>query len=242
MDESGDTGATKRAPPYIAFQTFKTLLALFKEHGVPGRIDRTVLTRFSGGVGSQVKSALRFLDLIDDGDVPKPGLDKLANALGTDDWGGALSELLGRAYAPVFQLNLQTASPGQFNETFRRAYPAKDETFRKCVTFFINAIKEVGIPISPYILKGTKTRSAPTKRANGGASKPAAKKGGDTAEKNKPADTSNEQSSSTINVTPEQALLDLLDPDTMDDNEQKAVFTLLLYLKKSAPKKTGAGA
>ena len=31
--------------------------------------------------------------------------------------------------------------------------------------------------------------------------------------------------------SPEQTLLDILDPETMDDNQQEAVWTLLKYLK-----------
>ena len=46
--------------------TFKTFIEDLHEHGVPSRIDRSVLTRFSGIVGTQLMHALRFLSLVED--------------------------------------------------------------------------------------------------------------------------------------------------------------------------------
>lgn len=164
-EQNGQEGDGGHTPPYTSFQSIKTLLSAFKANGIPGRIDRTVLTNFSGAVGGQILTALRFLNLIDEAGQPLPELRILVNAYGTDDWTAKLQRLLRMAYAPVFSLNLETASPGQFNEQFRKAFPAKDETLRKCITFFLNAAREAEIPISPYILKNKKPRSgSPARR------------------------------------------------------------------------------
>ena len=53
-------------PPYTSYRTFKTFIEDLHEHGVPSRVDRSVLTRFSGVVGTQLMHALRFLGLIED--------------------------------------------------------------------------------------------------------------------------------------------------------------------------------
>ncbi len=136
-----------------------------KEHGAaPSRIDRSVLTSFSGAVGGQVLTMLKFLGLTDDVGHPTDELGKLIKAYDTDAWPAALSEVLRRAYAPLFKLNLETASPNQFNEHFRKSYPAADEVSRKSMTFFLNAMREAGIKISPYIMKGKKPRSVTAKR------------------------------------------------------------------------------
>ena len=55
-----------RTAPYTSYRTFNTFIEDLREHGVPSRIDRSVLPRFSGVVGGQLMHALRFLGLIDD--------------------------------------------------------------------------------------------------------------------------------------------------------------------------------
>ena len=57
-------------PPYTSYRTFKTFIEDLHEHGVPSRIDRSVLTRFSGIVGTQLMHALRFLGLVEDDGRP----------------------------------------------------------------------------------------------------------------------------------------------------------------------------
>ena len=55
-----------RTPPYTSYRTFKTFIQDLHEHGVPSRIDRSVLTHFSGVVGTQLMHALRFLGLVEE--------------------------------------------------------------------------------------------------------------------------------------------------------------------------------
>ena len=54
MDAAAATIETRqiRTPPYVSFVTFKTCVADLKEHGIPNKIDRSVLTRFSGVTGT----------------------------------------------------------------------------------------------------------------------------------------------------------------------------------------------
>src|SRR5687767_15335518 len=41
--------------------------------------------------------------------------------------------------------------------SFRTSYPAADgDTLRKCMTFFLNAVRDANIPISTYIMKNKK--------------------------------------------------------------------------------------
>src|SRR5229473_5969390 len=150
--------------PYTAFASVKTALSQFKEHGAPSRVDRTVLPTFSGAVGGQVVTALRFLKLIDNGNNSRPELDQLVAAVGADEWPKALREVLGEAYTALLQMNLETASPSQFTEAFRREYPATEDVSRKQMTFFLNAAREAEIKISPYILRNKKPRTNGVKR------------------------------------------------------------------------------
>ena len=77
-------------PPYTSYRTFKTFIEDLHEHGVPSRIDRSVLTRFSGVVGTQLMHALRFLGLIEDDGRPTERL----KATGESARAGQLAETL----------------------------------------------------------------------------------------------------------------------------------------------------
>jgi hypothetical protein len=149
-------------PDAIAKTTsIKTLISDLHEHDVPTRIDRSVLRRFSGIVGTQLLTALRFLHLIDDQSHPTPRLNELAAAYGTPEWGSKMISILQDEYAPMFGLDLGNATALHFNETFRKAFPAKDSVLQKSVAFFLGAAKDSGIVISDRVLHGRKPRAAP---------------------------------------------------------------------------------
>ena len=152
-----------RTPPYTSYRTFKTFIEDLRERGVPSRIDRSVLTRLSGVVGTQLMHALRFLGLIEDDGGPTQALRELVNAHGAGHWPETLLELLRRRYAPMFAIDLETATPSHFNQAFRKAFPAADAVVQKCVTFFLYAANDAGVKISGRVMKGRKPRS-PTPR------------------------------------------------------------------------------
>lgn len=235
-DEAAET--RQLAPPYTAFQSLKNLFGTLKENGLPGRVDRSLLNNFSGQVASQILTALRFLTLIDSLGHPTNYLQRLINAHGTDAWPSELEKVIRLAYAPLLELNLATASPAQFNDAFRRAYPVEGDTFRKCVTFFLNAAREAEIPISSYIMQNKKPRVASSVRRKiakpNGSLKGTATPPPPDAPPPPPPPTPPE-----VKAKPaDQVLLEILDPSSMTTDEQQAVFTLLLYLKKQ-PQQNG---
>ena len=154
-----DRARSSGTPPYTSYRTFKTFIEDLHEHGVPSRIDRSVLTRFSGVVGAQLMHALRFLGLIEEDGRPTPHLRELMKAHGGAHWTEKLLELLRQEYAPIFAIDLETATPSQFNGAFRKAFPAADAVVQKCVTFFLYAANDAGVKISGRVLKGRKPRS-----------------------------------------------------------------------------------
>ena len=121
-------------------------------HGVlPQRIDRSVLNRFSGGVGNQLMTALRFLGLVDADDRPTDSLRSLVDAFGSDEqWQAALQAVIREAYVPVVAVGLESATPAQFVEAFR-TYPGTEEVRRKSEVFFLNAAKDAGLPLTKRI-------------------------------------------------------------------------------------------
>ena len=213
-----------RTPPYTSYRTFRTFTEDLREHGVPSRVDRSVLTRFSGVVGTQLMHALRFLGLIEDQGRPTQRLKELVNAHGEGHWSEKLLELLRQEYAPMFAINLETATPSHFNETFRKAFPAADAVVQKCVTFFLYAANDAGVKISGRVLKGRKPRSPTPRRKHASAHPPT--KEFEAGPSSPPPDASRSEGKK-----PSEILLMHLDPNEMDDEQQAAVWTLLKYFK-----------
>ena len=215
-------------PPYTSYRTFKTFIEDLHEHGVPSRIDRSVLTRFSGVVGTQLMHALRFLGLIEDDGRPTQRLKELMKAHGAGHWPEKFLELLRQEYAPMFAIDLETATPSHFNEAFRKAFPAADAVVQKCVTFFLYAANDAGVKISGRVLKGRKPRSLTPRR------KPARPAFAHPPIREFEAAPPQPQARLRPRIEgkkPSEILLTHLDPNEMDDEQQAAVWTLLKYFK-----------
>jgi hypothetical protein len=147
-------------PPYVPYPSFKTLIGELREHGVPSRIDRSVLRRFSGIIGSQLLTTLRFLKLIDDQSHPTPRLTELVAGSNTPEWGARMLSVLQEEYAPLFSLDLGNATASHFDETFRKSFPGSaDSVSQKSIVFFLGAAKDSGIVISDRVMNGRKLRT-----------------------------------------------------------------------------------
>ena len=218
-----ENAKTVRTPPYTSYRTFKTFIEDLREHGVPSRVDRSVLTRFSGVVGMQLTHALRFLGLIEDEGRPTPRLRQLVSAENAERWREALLDLLRREYAPMFAIDLESATPSHFHDTFRKAFPAADAVVQKCVTFFLYAANDAGLTISGRVLKGRKPRR-PAPRRKFVAPPPA--QAFEVAPPSSPP-----EGSRIDGKKPSEILLMLLEPQAMDDAQQAAVWTLLKYFR-----------
>lgn len=206
-----------RIPPYVSYKTFKTFLDDLNVHGVPNRIDRSVLMRFSGTVGTQLLSALRWLRLIGLNDEPTDDLRNLANAHGSNDWQTTLTAVVADRYAFVMNLDLARITPGQLSEVFRKNFTSKEDVLRKCEAFFLHAVQDAGIEINARILKRTRQQRAASPRRR--------------ARTQEPKDTEPEETPAEV-ATPYENLIEILDPSKMDDQEQQAVWTLIRYLRK----------
>jgi Family of unknown function (DUF5343) len=214
-------------PPYTSYRTFKTFIEDLHEQGVPSRVDRSVLTRFSGVVGTQLMHALRFLGLIEDDGRPTQRLKELVSAHGSERWRERLLERLREEYAPIFAIDLETATPSHFSGAFRKAFPAADAVVQKCVTFFLYAANDAGVKISGRVLKGRKPRSSTPPRRR--LSEPR------FAYSPKQPETAPSEPQIALpgveGKKPSEFLLKHLDPNEMDDEQQAAVWTLLKYFK-----------
>jgi hypothetical protein len=148
----------KRSPPYVSYRSFLTLLEDL-QRGLPSRLDRSYWgDKFSGSTGTQLMSALRFLNLIDSNGLPTSQLKDLASSRGTHR-----SEILRKISQESFSFLMsnsfesEKATYAQLEEVFNDVYQVDRDVARKCIKFFIEIANDAGIPLSPYITKKTKT-------------------------------------------------------------------------------------
>jgi hypothetical protein len=137
-------------PPYIGWAAWNRLTRAMKTF-IPPRLDRSFFDSlgFSGTQYSQAIRAFLFLNLMDETRKPTEKLRQLVMA--TDEERKAiLKSIVEEAYKPFFD------KPGPRNATlgdlksFVRSKGAKG-VVNKCVTFFLSAAKETGIPLSPQL-------------------------------------------------------------------------------------------
>jgi hypothetical protein len=224
MTQTNGSDGGKRPIPYVSYATWETFISDLRENGIPSRIDRSVLKRFAGGTASQLLTSLKAMGLMTENNVPTPELRRLVEAHATEKWKDEISDLTCRVFEPITEMDLTTATPSQFAETFRASFGGGDEVQRKGAAFFFNAAKVAGIEVGARILAN--------KRPNSGPRKPRA---------SKRVKAKDEAAHATPPPPPPPAavpsagelhhqLIDILEPK-MTKEQQDAVWTIVLYLK-----------
>ena len=149
----------KSLPPYVSYRTFRNFIDGL-HLGMPSRIDRSYWgNMYSGSTGTQLMTALRFLGLIDTKGIPTAQLKQLVLAKGAQR-----TDILRRIAHSAFyflseeSLDPQVATYAQLEEAFRNTYQLTGEVGRKCIKFYISLQSDAGIPLSPFILKRSRTR------------------------------------------------------------------------------------
>jgi len=148
----------KSLPPYVSYRTFLSFINGLQE-GMPSRIDRSYWgERYSGSTGTQLMTALRFLGLIDSSGVPTARLRQLVSTTGTQRH-EVLKQIARGAFYFITErsLNPEVATYAQLEEAFSSTYQMTGDVARKCIKFFISLLSDAGIPLSPYIMKRSKT-------------------------------------------------------------------------------------
>jgi hypothetical protein len=148
----------KRSPPYVSYRSFLTLLEEL-QRGMPGRIDRSYWgDKFSGSTGTQLMSALRFLNLVDGNGVPSQQLKELAGARGALK-ASLLKKISQESFSFLMSNTFEPdkATYAQLEEVFKELYQVDHDVARKCIKFFTEITGEAGITLSPFITKKSKT-------------------------------------------------------------------------------------
>ncbi len=160
----------KPVPPYVAYKTLINFLDRFKQ-GVPGRIDRGLMGSMSGAAQSQVTTALRYLGMISENNIPNPIMKQYA--MGEEaERKAALRDMLTRSYTFIFDgsFDLSTATAQMLREVFVANTTATGDTVGRCIAFLKDAATDAGIVVSPFI------RQKSPRSVNGARRKPVVRK------------------------------------------------------------------
>jgi hypothetical protein len=146
-------------PPYMSWKTLIGFIGSLSQ-GIPDPIDTSSMLSLNGNNRSWTMGALRYLRLVTSDNHPESVLRSLVVAISKKDqaeYKTILSGLLKESYTFLFQpgYDLTTATPATFTQRFTNA-GLSGETVRKGENFFIEAAKEAGITISPYVLQARK--------------------------------------------------------------------------------------
>jgi hypothetical protein len=123
---------------------------------------------YSGGIKSQLIGALRFLGLIGEEGLTTPALRSLAEA-DSQHRPALFKAVMKNAYAGLMALDLTKATPGSFDAEMRK-YGLEGDTHRKASSFFLQAARWAGIPLSPLLVKKGSLSGSRRKRASNGTS------------------------------------------------------------------------
>ena len=166
----------KVSAPYLPFQTFLTALDHIKSiGGVPNQLDFGVFPSLNHQAKSQVLSAFKFLELIDDEGYPKG--DTLSQlALQPDNRKTILHGLIKQHYPDIVALDLEKITPTQLDNALGNSrYNISGETKKKAKTFLIKAAQFADFKVSVLLTKITRNRRK-------GAGKQATTGGGKTSQ------------------------------------------------------------
>ena len=210
------------APPYNSVSTFTTFLDWIREMEVtPTHIDRSLWqTKFSGSVGTQLMTGLRFLRLLK-GQQPTDELEELARA-SEEDRRPLLAALVLKVYGETVVSEMESGTPRRLNDALS-ALGTTTATHDKARSFLINTAKLAGLSVQPTISKQARIRkSGETRRRV----KP---KEDSVKEKVVDPGNSGEDSINTV-VLPSGATVTLgvnMNPLTLSRDEREWLFTLI---------------
>jgi hypothetical protein len=136
--------AQRDTAAYVPFRSFLNALDHLKR-GRPEQLDPSVWHSFSGGLQRQMLAAFRFLGLVDADGAVSPELKELIAA---EDRRPLVARMLKRAYKEVFATDVSRATANQFSDALR-LYNVAGSTQKKASSFFLQAAKFGGIPLSP---------------------------------------------------------------------------------------------
>lgn len=188
MANSSDSGSKTPTAPYVSYRTFRNWIEGLRHDSLPRTIDSSLMSNLSGAVQSQLRPALRYLQLVDDENRPLDRLAQLINAR-DEERSGVLMEILNESYGFFVGedgvIDLSRETPNTFSAKLRET-GLNGESVRRAESFFIQIAADAGISIPKRLTAG---RAGGERRKSTGTSRPT-------------KSTRKEKASSTVNESP----------------------------------------
>jgi hypothetical protein len=160
-----------QVPPYMSYGVFKATIDQLAESVVPtGAIDRRVLDGLSGADYGSLMSGLRFLGLTDEQRKATDRYRELVKASKDPDvFKTALLNVLSDKYTPIVsQVDIRHGTLAELEKAFKDAGVSPGQMLTKTIRFYIKALQDCGVLVSPHI---TKPRKPLATRTNGATRK-----------------------------------------------------------------------
>lgn len=157
-----------QSPPYVPWVTFKSFMQELSTSVIPLVMDGGMYRGKSGSTQSELRVALRFFGLTEGEDNrTTPRLHTLTAASNDPEaFKAELQTLLPESYAPIIEgLDLERGTRVQIEQAFEDKGGLKSTAKTKAIRFFLSAMGEAGIPVSPHF--GADRRASPGVRRNG---------------------------------------------------------------------------
>lgn len=153
----------KPPAPYLPWKTFFNSLDTFSQ-GIPPRIDRTIWRAQSGLMQGLIMGAYRFFGLVDSNDRPTALLQRVVQ--NDNERAAVVGGLLKTSYPDIFAHDLSTMTMAMLNDLIEK-YNVSGSTKKKAITFFLQAAKYAGLPLSNFIQVRSTTGTRRRRMRNG---------------------------------------------------------------------------
>lgn len=123
---------------------------------MPTRLDADVLHSLSGATRGQLISGLRFLGLLGKSGDVKTEYKSLVEArkASETEYQAAMLKILTAAYQPIVgNINIERGTLAELETAFRSAGVPQGQMLTKTVRFYIRALTDCAVKVSPYITK-----------------------------------------------------------------------------------------
>lgn len=157
-------------PPYVSFGIFKSTLDTLAQSTVPSSpIDRRVLDGLSGADFGALMSALKFLGLVTEDRKATQHYRELVRAsTNPETFKIALGVVIKSAYKPIAHVDIEHGTIAELERAFREIGVSPGQMLTKTVRFYLKALAECGVSISPHITKASKTPRTPAPKTGNG--------------------------------------------------------------------------
>jgi hypothetical protein len=163
-------------PPYNSFRTFWGFIDTLAEKPLPPQLDRSMFDGKSGSDQMGLNFALQGFGLIASDEDKRAVEAPLRELVSADAEGrkAILAGLLNAHYPEQVRLASENATEDMLLNSFKDGFNYTGETRRKAATWFLHAMTEAGLPVSPHFPKprpggtqvtGSRQRRQPRKKA-----------------------------------------------------------------------------